>query len=160
MEKEKLRRYSLFPRTVAQSVEPLVKPIFKKHGFAGSRILTDWEKIVGPELAACSLPQKISGRAKEGGTLQVLVASGRALELQHMLPVILDNIATYLGCRAVQKIKIVQTSEPVFRKPTKKISAKKHAPSKQLTSLVASCVDSDLREALLSLGSIIERTNS
>lgn len=146
-------RYSAFSTPIASSVNDLVKPIYKKHGFAEHRILTEWDSIVGKELAACSIPQKLSGaKMQEGGTLHVLVASARALELQHMQPVILDRIATYFGYRAVKTIRFLQTTSNIFRKIPMAKPSQKPEPSEAVTKIVSECSDEELRKALLSLG--------
>ena len=123
------RYFSLFPKPLSKTLTQVVGPVYKKHGFAEHRILTEWRQIVGEELAGCSLPQKLvlpRGR-KEGGTLHVLAASGRALELQHLQPVILGKIATYFGYPAVSRLASTQTSSPLFRKEAKAASAPKPA---------------------------------
>lgn len=152
-----INRYSLFPKSIAKSVEPLLKPIYKKHGFAEHRILTEWYAIVGRELASCSIPQKLSSRlTKEGGTLHVLVASGRALELQHMTPVIIDKIATYFGYNVVKKITFMQTGSAIFQRKKPEKSLPRKQVSKAVNALINNCADDGLRNALLSLGSVMD----
>jgi len=147
------RRYSLFPKALAKTLADVTKPVFKKHGFAEHRILTEWPLIAGEELAAWSQPQKlVMHRGKhEGGTLHVLVASARALELQHLQPMILDRIAAYFGHQAVTRIVFTQT-HTVFHKPVKPAMAKKPAPDKAFIAPVEACEDEALRNALKSLG--------
>jgi hypothetical protein len=153
----KIGRYSLFPKPIAKSVGQLVKPIYKKHGFAEHRILTEWPQIVGVDLASCGVPQKlVRSRTHGGGTLYILVASARALELQHMQPVIIDKIATYFGHNAVQHIRLTQTSSDMFRKKRKEKSPQKKDVPESVARLIAECADPDLRQALLSLGGAME----
>lgn len=150
------RRFSLFPKPLSATVTEVVKPVFKKHGFAEHRILTQWNQIVGEEFAAVSVPQKLAiprGK-KEGGTLHVLAAPGRALELQHLQPVILDKIATYFGYPAVARLAFTQTSPAFFRKEKKSLPAPASAATADDTfvALAAGCEDEDVRRALKSLG--------
>jgi len=154
MSDDNIRRFSLFPKPLAKSLEKLVRPVYKKHGFAESRILTEWTDIVGRELAECSIPQKLvfRGSKKEEGTLHILAASGRALELQHMQPVIIDRIATYFGYNAVTRLVFTQTSTPLFRRPARTIPKPETAASPELMDMVKECEDEDVRSALLSLG--------
>lgn len=155
-EKPDIKRYSLFSKSLSKAIEPALKPIYKKHGFAEHRLLTEWRAIVGDELAACSVPQKLSvSRKQDGGTLYILVASARALELQHMQPVIMERIATYFGYNAITKIKLTQTSAELFRKPRPTKKAETRAVSEKLKELVNGCEDEKLRNSLLSLGSLI-----
>ena len=46
-------------QSVAKSIMPLARSILGKKGFVEVDILTDWSGIVGEELAAYTLPQKI-----------------------------------------------------------------------------------------------------
>lgn len=155
-EHTRFRQSSLFPRSLAQSVEPLLKPIYKKHGFAEHRILTQWEDIVGKELASGCIPQKLSFRNKsqEHGTLHILVNSGRALELQHMQPRILDKIATYFGYPAVSKITLTQTSLPLYKKPVRK-RPKIHPLSADYLEQASAIEDPELRTAFIHLSSTL-----
>jgi hypothetical protein len=150
---ENFRRRSLFPQTLAKSLEQAVKPIFKKHGFAEHRILTEWHAIVGQELASYSIPQKlvVPSKNKEAGTLHIIVAAGRALELQHMQPVILEKIAAYFGYSAVSRLVFTQSMTPLFQRKKREPVQKEGAPDKRLLAMVAECEDAELRAALLSL---------
>ena len=89
----------LFPKTLGDFVEPITRPILKEKGLAGSRILTQWESIVGTQLALHTVPEKLAfpkGK-KTGGTLTISVENGFATELQHMQPLILERLAGYFG---------------------------------------------------------------
>jgi hypothetical protein len=151
------RRFSLFSRPLAQTLTQVVKPVYKKHGFAEHRILTEWDLIVGPELAAYSQPQKLTmprGK-KEGGTLYVLVAAGRALELQHLQPIILSKVATYFGYTAVARLHFTQSQTTLFRKTTAEKPKQKPVADEALIALTAQCEDEQLKNALLSLGAAL-----
>ena len=152
-----IRKRSIFPKALGKEIEQTLKPIYKKHGFAEHRILTEWESIVGKELSNFSAPCKlVMPRAQnQGGTLHIKVASGRGLELQHSQPIILDRIATYFGYRAVEKLRIIQTSAYIFGKKAKPTPHKELTASQSLIAQVAKCEDEDLRKALLSLGKAI-----
>ncbi len=122
------RRYSPFPKTIGDCIEPLTRPVFKTQGLAGTRIITDWAKIVGPAMAARCIPQKLSFPQQKtvGGTLTIAVESGFATELQHLQPMILDRLATYFGYKAVSRIVISHTlpkpaAEPKPAKPVSKL---------------------------------------
>lgn len=156
-ESPRVRRYSLFPKPLGDAVTQVAKPMFKKHGFAEHRILTEWAQIVGAAHAAYSLPQKLAmprGK-KEGGTLYVLVASGRALELQHLQPMILSKIATYLGFAAVSRLVFTQVGTALFRKEVRTALKPPTSVNATVEAVVSQCEDEDLRRALLALGSTI-----
>jgi hypothetical protein len=151
------RRFSMFSRSLAKSIEQVVKPVYKKHGFAEHRILTQWHEVVGAELAAYSIPQKLvfpRGK-KENGTLHILVASARALELQHIQPVIHDKIAVYFGYPAVSRIVFTQSSGAIFQKKRKSKTKPVPVLDAGVSAAVAQCKDEELRGALLSLGNAL-----
>jgi hypothetical protein len=151
------RRFSLFPKTLSKTIEHALKPVYKKHGFAEHRIQTEWHLVVGPELAAFSIPQKLTLQrvGGEGGTLHILAASGRALELQHLQPLILDRIATYFGYRAVSRLKLTQTSSALFRKEVKTVKKRPDGERVDFAALAAGCDDEAVRKALMSLGTAL-----
>jgi hypothetical protein len=73
-------------RHLAGFLPRLTRAALGKRGFAEGGIVTDWAAIVGSELAASSLPEKLSFAqgARRDGTLQVRVTGAFALELQHL----------------------------------------------------------------------------
>jgi hypothetical protein len=155
------RRWSLFPKPLANEIERIVKPVYHQHGFTEHRILTGWAEVVGRDLAAGSVPKKLTfpkGK-RENGVLHVTVSSGaRALELQHMQPVILERIATYFGYRAIEKIVFLQDSSLHTAARPRKKPQMTQSPDAALTALVTPCDDAPLRAALLSLGAAIRIT--
>jgi hypothetical protein len=154
--KDTTRKFSFFPKTLASCVEPLTRPVFKEKGLAGSRVLTEWESIVGKNLAAHCLPEKLSFPAgkKTGGTLTISAENGFATELQHMQHVILERLATYFGYQAVVRIAISHTFLPVA--PTQKAQppAAKLPPGS--SALADEVQDADLKAALQSLAKALE----
>ena len=92
-------------QSVAKSIMPLARSILGKKGFVEVDILTDWSGIVGEELAAYTLPQKIDFKPnqKNNGILHLMVPSGAfALEIQHREKFILQKINTYFGYNAAE----------------------------------------------------------
>ena len=144
------RRYARLPKPLGEYVEPVIKPVLKDKGLAGSRIISDWAKIVGTQLAGRSIPEKLNfprGKTTDG-TLTIAVENGFATELQHQQHLILERLAIYFGYKAINRITISHTL------PRKK-SVKKAAPA-----LVAFPVesleiveDAELKEALKGLQS-------
>lgn len=153
------RHYSLFPKTLEACVEPLTRPILKQNGLAGTRILTEWAAIVGPQLASHTLPEKLSfpkGK-KNGGTLVISTENGFATELQHMQPVILERLAAYFGYQAISRITISHswTHAPKPEKPAPKPTLPKHA-----ATLAENVADDELKAALTSLAQTLAGQNS
>lgn len=153
------RHYSLFPKTLESCVEPLTRPLLKTQGLAGTRILTEWEAIVGAQLASHTLPEKISfpkGK-KTGGTLVISTENGFATELQHMQPVILERLAGYFGYQAISRITIAHTWMHA-PKPDKPAPRPILAPG--ASQLADDVSDPELKEALSSLAKTLAGENA
>lgn len=105
------------PKPLAATVGGLARKTIGRRGFAEAGLVTGWEGIVGPELAASCWPDRLTfppGR-RDGGTLRIRVAGGFALELQHMEPQLLERINGHFGYRAIERIAIIHA--PPGKKP-------------------------------------------
>ena len=144
------RRYSLFSKSLKSCIDPLVRPVFKAQGLAASKLIAEWEQLVGKELARHTLPLKLTfARDKNhGGTLTVSCTGAYAVTLQHMQPILIERIASYFGYKAVERILIEQRPMEAVA-PAKRSVAKK---GKNVdTSSIADVEDPELREALSAL---------
>jgi len=90
---------------------------FRKFGFVQSSIVTRWGELVGAKYAGVSAPESIRFPVgeKAGGTLNLIVASGFAPMLQHVMPEIIERVNRFFGYRAVAKVAIRQGELPVVR---------------------------------------------
>lgn len=149
MEQDK-RRYSLFSKTLKSCVDPLVRPVYKAQGLAASKLIGEWEQLVGKELAAYTLPLKLSFAKDKNaeGTLTVACSGAHAITLQHMQPIIIERIASYFGYRAVARIMIEQRS--IASAPAIPANTKKKAKTVDI-SCIANVEDDELRDALSGL---------
>ena len=156
MSEKERRRYSLFPKTLAGCIEPLTRPVLKAQGLAGSRILTEWESIVGPKLARHCVPEKLSfpRGQKTGGTLVISTENGFATELQHMQPIILERMAAYFGYQAITRITISHSWHTAAATP---VAIKKRTPALPPDSknLTADITDPELKATLESFASTL-----
>ncbi len=156
---DNIRRFSMFPKTLDKLVEQLTRPMFKTQGLGGSRIVSQWQSIVGKELAQHTLPEKLSfPKGKQtGGTLVISTENGFATELQHRIPQIIERLSTYLGYQAVSRIVISHSwvPAPEIADVPPPIPTLKHA-AKDLTDGIT---DPDLKKALESLGQALSGTN-
>ena len=150
-------------QSIGISVEKIVKPIFGRRGFSKATIVTDWVEIVGPALARHTFPKQISypGGARSDGSLLLRIDnSALALELQHLEPQLREKINTYFGYRAIARIKVLQGPIPEMREdvkvPKRSLSQNEKAELIRRLELVS---DTQLKEALSSLGSSIIRDN-
>jgi hypothetical protein len=66
--------------------------------------MADWDAIVGPMLAAVSVPRRLAA-----GTLTIACTGPVAMELQHYATELISRINTHLGTTAVRALRLVQT---------------------------------------------------
>ncbi len=134
MNESNYKRYSMFPKTLSQCIEPITRPVLKTQGLAGSKIISEWGFIVGNKLSSHCIPQKLSfpSGKKSGGTLSIAVENGFATELQHAQSIILEKLAVYFGYRAVARINISHTYVP---------ESEKKNTTPIIKVLPASCID-------------------
>ncbi len=108
-------------KAIGKHFSKVAEKAYAHHGAAWAGLLSNWQTIAGSPLSDICSPEKISwpgqqrGQAetrskhqKIGGTLVIKVAFGRALEIQHITPQIIDRINAYYGYQAVAQIKIIQ----------------------------------------------------
>lgn len=129
------------PRALSATLPKITKAILDKGGRDYATIIAEWPAIVGPALAGSSRPEKLARRRSGGedkragdGVLTIRVTGGAALEIQHREPQIIERINSYLGYRAVARLKLVQGVLP--RRPAASM------PPRTLTATEAEAVDS------------------
>ena len=150
-------------RALGETVSAVAAPMLGRRGFAGTRVVAEWPSIVGDQLAGRSLPERVvrAPGGRGGGTLHVRISSGSlALELQHLEPLIVERINTYLGYQAVTRLKLTQRPIPERRveRPPPCILAP--ADEATVERLVAPIEDGPLQQALRDLGrSLLTRTS-
>ena len=137
------------PKRVGLTLPAAAVQAYRKHGFAESRLLTDWQVVVGERLADVCLPEKLS----RDGVLSIRVAPAFGLELQHREPKILERIATFFGHRAVSRLKLRQgeVQRPERRKP-RETRALTPGENVKLEDQLSNVDDDDMRTALERLG--------
>lgn len=80
---------------------------FARVGFADPALVLRWPDIVGAEVARVARPIRLTEGAG-GGVLTVLSEPGAALFLQHESRALCERINTFLGRKAVSKLRFVQ----------------------------------------------------
>jgi hypothetical protein len=160
MSEGEFRRFSLFPKQLGACVEPITRPALKSQGLAGSRILTEWASIVGPQLSQHSMAEclRFPQGKKTGGTLVISVENGYATALQHMQPLILERLASYFGYQAVSRITISHSW--VAAKPAVKAAPRKHTLPAGCAALADGVDDPELKAALVSLATALSGENA
>ena len=97
------RRRGYGPVPVAALLPGLTRAAFRRHGSRDHRIAADWEAIVGPALAAVTVPRQLAA-----GTLTLGCSGPIALELQHLADQLMARINMHLGGAPVQRLRFVQ----------------------------------------------------
>lgn len=111
----------LAAKAVGAFLPKLTRAAFEKYGFSAATLLTDWSAIVGEELAAYSVPERLKwprqaevwaepdaqARGRPGATLVVRVDPARALEVQYGAAQLLERVNRYFGYRAVAELRVV-----------------------------------------------------
>ena len=100
-------RHVYGPRPVGQLLPRITRTAFRKRSPAAAQLMADWPEVVGPALAAVTLPRRLSG------TTLVLSCPGPvALELQHLSVELAARINAHLGRTAVTAFRFVQDTPP------------------------------------------------
>lgn len=97
-------------RAVSDLMPEIGRAAFRRYGFVQSSVVSRWDEIVGPRYAKVSLPESIRfpmGKKSEG-TLELVVESGHAPMMQHVIPEIIDRVNRFFGYAAVAKVRIRQ----------------------------------------------------
>ena len=141
-------------RHLAALLPRLTRPALGKRGFAEGGIVADWPDIVGPDLAAASLPERLafSRGARRDGTLHVRVSGALALELQHLEPMVVERINGYFGYRAVARLRIRQGPIPRSRRRQAPPAHADPATLGAIDHAVSLVSDPGLRSALAGFG--------
>jgi hypothetical protein len=133
-----------------------------RRGFAEGAIFRQWRDIVGADLAADCLPEKLAftGGQRSNGTLHILAAGGAALELQHRSEQILARVNSYLGYGAIARVRIRQGRLPERRSgTTMQQTDERDDPADPIfaTPALDTIVDPKLKEALTRFGHSVRR---
>ena len=153
------RAHRAGPRPLSAEVPAIARAALGRRGFAEAGLLVHWQDIAGRELARMSQPIKIQfWRARStGGTLTVRCGGAAALEIQHLAPVILERINTYLGHGAITRLKIEQGSGTLTRLKSLILPAATAAETAEIASRLEGVRDDALRDRLQRLGTAMRR---
>ena len=155
--------------SISQSILPLAKEILGKKGFVETDILTNWQDIIGQELANYTSPTKIDFKPQQrnNGILHLEVPSGAfALEVQHKEKTILQKINTYFGYNAISNIKIIQNPNFVLTSTESSATSLTHpklvTPEEEnyIQDLAKEINSPDLKEILIKLGQSVFTNNN
>ena len=144
-----------FMRAIAADVARIAAPALGKRGLAEGQLVARWADVIGAELASGTSPERLSfarGDRREG-TLQLRVAPGLALELQHREPQLIERINGFFGYRAVARLRFVQAPPASPRRPRPPVARPLGASdAAALDRSLGGIEDPALKEALRRLG--------
>ena len=147
-------------KTLQQSVLKITDVAIRKRGFVESALIHKWTSIVGKEIAAWSVPNRLV--FLRGSTLDAIlhldVLSARALEIQHNELVILERINVVFGYKAINKIAIRQVnslSRTVKQSP--KPAVLTESEKLWVSDQIKNHSNAELKNALEALGQAILR---
>lgn len=133
----------------------------ESRGFAVAKLLTHWDQIVGPDLAAQTRPVKMGySRDGLGATLTVLAQGAVAPLVEMQKTLIRDRVNACYGYAAVTRIAITQTGAAGFAEAQAPfVAAPPRAPDTAVQALARESAgdvkDEGLRLALERLGAHI-----
>jgi hypothetical protein len=140
-------RFVYGPRPLGALVPTIARQTFRKHNPASAQIIADWDIIVGPKVAAMTVPRRL-----DRGVLTIGCSGPAAMDLHYMGIEVINRINTHLGGQPVHSLKFTQAGMP--RKPPQ-------APPKppeavlEAKAAVAGLPDGDLKDALAALGRVV-----
>lgn len=142
-------------KSIADHLKPVTRRSFGRRGFADGDMVAAWPNVIGQELSRLSVPERVVYPAgkRSGGTLHLRIASGSiAVELQHMLPLLIERINGYFGYRAVDHVHLIQAPIPEPRKKAKPTRELDDDARAELARLLTDVEDPDIRRSLETLG--------
>ncbi|MGV6839854.1 MAG: DUF721 domain-containing protein [Planktomarina sp.] len=152
-----VRRGSKGFRKTSGLVENSLRKAGESRGFAMTRLLTHWEDVLGPDMAAQCTPVKVSYAQRGfGATLTILTTGSYAPMLTMQVGQIRDRVNACYGYNAISRVKITQTAPHGFKafasKPAaapKRIDPQTQAAAHQAASQIQ---DPTLRDVLNQFG--------
>lgn len=144
-------------RAIAAEIPRIAGAALGKRGFGEAQLVTQWEAVIGPELAEKLSPERLAFPRGErrNGTLRLRVASAFATKAQHLEPVLIERINAFFGYGAVARLAFIQ-GPPLTAPPApprlRKLSAEEQSA---IDARVAGVADPELRAALARLGSAV-----
>jgi hypothetical protein len=134
-------RRALSMRSLGALIPAVTRPAFRRQSPASAQIMADWADIVGPDLARCTVPRRLSG-----GVLTLGCAGPVAMELQHLAPELIARINRSCGRDAVRSLKLVQ--DMVAAAPPPRPARRDPPPPLPIPDMP----DGPLKDALAALG--------
>jgi hypothetical protein len=154
------RRMRGFERT-SNLLTTRIRKVGEARGFAVTRLLTHWDEIAGPDIAAIARPVEVTyGRSGGlGATLVLLTTGAQAPMLEMQKERIREKVNATYGYGAISRVRVTQTAptgfaegQAQFTRPAKPAAAR---PDPEIEArahdTAAGIHDENLRDALEAL---------
>jgi hypothetical protein len=139
--------------------EKLAAASFARYGFAYGELIARWPEIAGNEAARLCTPQRIKwprgggeDKRKIAGTLVVRAEPGCGLEVQHLVPVLLERVNRFYGFGAISAAVIQQGATPSLKRMKKQVKSLSGEAAAAIEQKTRGIADEDLKAALRRLG--------
>ena len=149
------RRTNYGLMTVGKTIPKITERAMAKRGFMQSRLITEWPMIVGERISEQTVPQKLvfARGYRKDAILHLRVASGFALELQHIAPQVVERINSFFGYSAISTLKYLQGPISTKAQHRRIVSTRLSVREERLLeSDLLAINDPGLHRALLKLG--------
>jgi hypothetical protein len=140
-------RFVYGPRALVSLLPNVTRQTYRKHNPASAQIVADWEIIVGPKVAAMTVPRRL-----DRGVLTIACAGPAAMDLHYMGVEVIKRINTHLGGQPVHSLKFTQAGMPPRSPPTRPSPPEAILEAE---AAVADLPDGDLKSALAALGRVV-----
>jgi rare lipoprotein A len=148
----------MVPARLGLYTQKIVKPVFKARGLMEGKIITHWHQIVGEKFARLSLAEKVTfpkGKKTEG-TLHLNVTSAGSLLLHYAQDLILEQVNTFFGYKALSKLHmshgLTPSQEVAFKPPSPPLSEEEN---QWLNAQTQAIEDPELKQCLKNLGEVV-----
>ncbi|MCL3881470.1 DciA family protein [Marivita sp. GX14005] len=121
-------------KSTSSLLQTQIRKTSESRGFAQSRLLTHWEEIAGPDIAAISRPVEVRyGRGGLGATLTLLTTGANAPMLEMQKEALREKVNAVYGYHAISAIRITQTAATGFSEGQASFQHRPKAPPPERT---------------------------
>jgi hypothetical protein len=148
-----------YPARIGIYTQRIVKPVFKARGLMEGKIITHWHQIVGEKFARLALAESITfprGKKTEG-TLHLSVTSSGAMLLHYAQDLILEQVNTFFGYKALSKLRMTHGFVPPQEVAIKVPKSLSEEDKEWIETQVNGIADPELKKCLESLGGSLVR---
>ena len=157
-------------KTYVQGLRPFVntlprgiKGILKKNGYNYSEIVGKWKSLVGKDISDFAHPKSIKiSKNQKNGILILQVKRGNEITIEYSKKEIIEKINSFFGYKAITDLRIHQNFT-TFKSNIEKLNSSEKELNSFEKELIFNKVNdlknSDLKEALINLGSNIKQRN-